>query len=226
MGSGTNWPLYVDKEDFTPQFGRFCIQPLERGVGSVLADSLRRALLESLPGAAVSAMRFRLFRDHGADSVRESALLTQLTKWLQEVRVTSAAQFPLAASVRKRGPFWISGSELKFIAPARVISTDTTPVELRSGETLELDLLFNWGKGEVPAEKVRDESLPRGWVPLSRSHSPVRKVRLTTASIEIGQHRGHEQVIAEIMTDGSISPEDALRRASSHAILPPRPLAG
>lgn len=226
MGNSANWPLYFDREGFTPRFGRFCIQPLDRGAGAALADSLRRALAESLPGAAASALRFRLIREHGTEPARESALLAQLTRWLQELRVTSAAQFPLTASIRKRGPFWLSASELSFSAPVQIISSDTASIELRSGEALELDFMLNWGKGEIPAEKAIDEGLPRGWLALSRSHSPVRKMRLNTATIEVGQHRGSEQLIAEITTDGSIAPEDALRRAGHHVMLPPRPLAG
>ena len=161
------------------------------------------------------------------DPARESALLAQLSKWLRELRVTSAARFPLMATVRKCGPSCLSSSEIKFSAPSRIISSDASPIEIRKGETLEIDFLLSWGKGKVPAEKARlSEDHPRGWVALDRSHSPVRRMRLDTVVIEVGQFSGCEQVIAEITTDGSISPEDALRRAGNYIKLPPRPLAG
>ena len=223
MGNTAKWPLYVDKEGCTSQFSRFCIQPLDRDASNALADSLRRALVESLPGAAVSGLRFRLVREQGADPQRESALLLHLMKWLQELRIMSPAQFPLTGAIRKCGPFWLTESELIFSAPVRITSAATAPIELRNGETLELDFMLRWRKGEISADKVREEGLPKGWIPLSSSHSPVRSMRFNTVTIEVGPHLGREQLIAEITTDGSISPEDAFRRAGSHVVLPSGP---
>jgi DNA-directed RNA polymerase subunit alpha len=104
-----------------------------------------------------------------------------------------------------------------------MISGDSESIELRHDEILELDFLLSWGKGEVLAEKGRDPGLPRGWIPLSRSHSPVRRIDLNTVPIEEGPHHGSEQLIAEITTDGSVSPEDALRRAGARVTLPQQP---
>lgn len=224
MGSGT-WPLYSEKENQTSDFGRFCIQPLSKDSAHYLAGSLRKALCESLPGAAVAGMRFKLIRENASDPVREAAVLNQAKSWLKELRIISAGCFPLKGGVRLRGPGLVKPSDVRFSTSVQVVSTPSASMELSAGEILELDFVFLWGKGETSAN-AGDSALPKGWISLERSYSPVRRCNLQSFEIEIGPDRGRNQLLAEITTDGTISPEDAIRRAGNLVKSPPQPRAG
>jgi DNA-directed RNA polymerase subunit alpha len=225
VGNG-DWPLFVDKEEQSAQFGRFCIQPLQKGYGAVIGRSLRISLMESLPGAAVSALRFRLQRDPGANASRESTVLRQVIEHLEKLRLVSAGRFPLTGTLKKRGPCAVLPSDLTFSIPAQIVFSAPTLTLLETAETLELSFLVQWGKGKATSEKASVPELPQGWLRMNRNHSPARKIDMDVVPIEVGAHQGNEQLIIEITTDGSISPEDAIRRAGQQVKLPHRPLAG
>lgn len=224
MGNG-DWPLYADKEGQSSQFCRFCIQPLQKGAGAVLGRSLFTSFTENLAGAAVSALRFRLQRDPGVNASREGIVLGQVIDALEKLRLVSAGRFPLTGTVKKRGPCVVVPAEITFSNPAQIVSAAPLLASLEAGETLEINFIVQWGKGKVSSEQA-SEGLPQGWVRLSRNHSPARCISIDVAPIEVGTHKGDEQLIIEVTTDGSISPEDAIRRAGQQIKLPHRPLAG
>ena len=225
MGGGT-WPIYFERDGLTAEFGRFCIQPLQKSISAHVANHFRKALIDALVGPAVIGMHFRLHREQGSHPVREKELLSQARGWLKNLRIVTPGRFPLTGRVKKTGPGRVLTENLYFDAPVQIVTSSSRMIELMPGETLELNFIFQWGKGDISANQGIDVDLPRGWIALDRSHSPVRRCDLNSTSIEIGPHRGFDQLILEITTDGTISPEDALRRAGNHVRLPTHPLTG
>jgi DNA-directed RNA polymerase subunit alpha len=224
-GNG-DWLLFVDKVENSPQFGRFCIQPLQEGTASIVGKSLVTSFTENLSGAAVSALNLRFYREPGVNASRESVVLKQLTDSLEKLRLVSAGCFPLTGKTKKRGPCFVLSSDVTFNAPVRIVSSTPSLALLEPGETLELHFLVQWGKGKMTAEQAVEPKLPQGWKSLSRNHSPVRDVRFDVALIDVGGSSGNEQLIVEVTTDGSLSPEDAIRRAGQLVRFPHQPLAG
>ena len=218
MGNG-DWPLYTDKEEKSPQFGRFCIRPLQRGIGAIVGKLLAASFAENLAGAAVSALRFRFHREPGVNTSRESIVFRQICDSLEKLRLVSAGRFPLTGAVKKRGPCIVLPSDLTFSTPVQITSSSPALASLEAGETLELNFVVQWGRGKVTSEHSSERALPQGWVSLSRSHSPVRHIKIDIAQVEVGANQGDEQLIVEVTTDGSLSPEDAIRRAGTQVKL-------
>ena len=215
MGGG-DWPIYFERGNLTSRFGRFCIQPLHRGFAKTLIAPMQKALLETLPGPAVSGARVCLKSAIHNESARESLISSQLVTALSELRLTSAACFPLLGKARLSRPRALHIDDLQFSAPVQILAPPRTLPQLQAAESLELDFLVHWGRGSIPMNAASDIELPRGWLRLARRHSPVVQANLHCSLIEFGPLAGGEQLILEITTDGSLAPGDALRRASQH----------
>lgn len=124
---------------------------------------------------------------------------------LQELRMLSAGCFPLNGHLRISGPGIIRATDLRFGVAVQILPANFLLIQLQPGELLELDILVEWGKGEYLVSETVNQKIPRGWIPLNRNHSPIRKIRTEMVG---------NLAIAEITTDGSITPEDAIRQAS------------
>ena len=218
MGGG-DWPIWFERESLTSRFGRFCIQPLHRGFGKTLIEPLRRALFDTLPGAAVSGARICLKSAILHAPARQSLIISQITTALSEFRLTSAAKFPLLGKARLSSPRSLQIDDFQFGVPVHILTVPRTLPKLQAAETLELDFLIHWGRGTMPD----NIELPRGWIRLPRKYSPVLQISLHNHLIEFGPLAGGEQLIIEITTDGSLAPEDALRRATQHVKRVPWP---
>ena len=213
VGCNGTWPLYLDRDDFNTKFGRFSIQAMSKDEQEWerMISLLLKALKECLPGAAVSAYRVRLHAYGVEDSNRVKSITEELRTKLQDLRLITAGCFPLNGSLRISGPGLVRGSDLDFGIPVQILHEDFFLTQLLPGEILDLEIKVEWGKGEVRASDLVVQNLPRGWSSLDRNHSPVRKMKTN-------------RVYFEIATDGSITPDDAVRRVSFK--LPPPPKVG
>jgi DNA-directed RNA polymerase subunit alpha len=206
------WPK-IEREGSSLNYGRFVIGPLESGYGITLGNALRRVLLSSLPGAAVSSIRISGVHHEFSPipHVREDT--TALLLNVKQLRLRSEVDEPmrLHLEVRTEGP--VTAGDLICPPEVEVINPELLLLTADSPEVdLDLELTVGRAHGYSPAEERG--KLPLGEIPVDAIYSPVRKVNYTVTRARIGQQTNYDRLSLEIWTDGAISPEDALREAA------------
>ena len=203
----------IEREGSSQNYGRFVIGPLESGYGITLGSALRRVLLSSLPGAAVSSIRISGVHHEFSSIpyVREDT--TALLLNVKQLRLRSEVDEPmrLHLDVRSEGP--VTAGDLICPPEVEVINPELLLLTADSPEVdLDLEFTVSRGRGYSPAEER--EKLPLGEIPVDAIYSPVRKANYTVTRARIGQQTNYDRLILEIWTDGAIAPEDALREAA------------
>jgi DNA-directed RNA polymerase subunit alpha len=203
----------IERDASSLNYGRFVIGPLESGYGITLGNALRRVLLSSLPGAAVSSIRISGVHHEFSPIgyVREDT--TALLLNVKQLRLRSEVDEPmrLHLAVRTEGP--VTGGDLVCPPEVEVINPELLLLTADSPEVdLDIELTVSRGHGYSPAEERG--KLPLGEVPVDAIYSPVRKVNYAVTRARIGQQTNYDRLNLEIWTDGAITPEDALREAA------------
>jgi len=207
----------IEREASSHNYGRFVIGPLESGYGITLGSALRRVLLSSLQGAAVSSIRISGVHHEFSPIpyVREDT--TALLLNVKQLRIRSEVDEPmrLHLEVRTEGPVTagdlVCPPEVEVINPELLLLTADSP-----DVDLDFEFTVSRGRGYSPAEE-RDK-LPLGEIPVDAIYSPVRKANYTVTRARIGQQTNYDRLTLEIWTDGAISPEDALREAARRLV--------
>jgi DNA-directed RNA polymerase subunit alpha len=203
----------IEREASARNYGRFIIGPLEQGYGITLGNALRRVLLSSLPGAAVTSIRISGVHHEFSPipGVREDT--TALLLNVKQLRLKSEVDEPvrLHVDVRSEGPVTagdlIAPPELEIVNPELLLLTADAP-EI----DLDIELTVSRGRGYSPAEERG--KLPLGEIPVDAIYSPVRKVNYAVSRARIGQQTNYDRVTLEIWTDGTVAPEVALRESA------------
>ncbi|MGQ9490151.1 MAG: DNA-directed RNA polymerase subunit alpha [Anaerolineae bacterium] len=203
----------IEREASARNYGRFVIAPLESGYGITLGNALRRVLLSSLPGAAVTSVRISGIHHEFSSipHVREDT--TALLLNIKQLRLRSEIDEPvrLHVEVRSEGP--VTAGDLICPPEVEVVNPELLLLTADSPEVdLDLELTVNRGRGYSPAEERG--KLPLGEIPVDAIYSPVQKVNYTVTRARIGQQTNYDRLALEIWTDGTISPEGALREAT------------
>lgn len=207
----------IEREASARNYGRFVIGPMESGYGITLGNALRRVLLSSLPGAAVTSVRISGVHHEFSPipNVREDT--TALLLNIKQLRLKSEVDEPvrLHVDVRSEGPVTagdlVSPPEVEVINPELLLLTADAPEV-----DLDLELTINRGRGYSPAEERG--KLPLGEIPVDAIYTPVRKVNYTVSRARIGQQTNYDRLALEIWTDGTMTPEAALRE-SAHLLV-------
>lgn len=206
--------LEFSGEEYSDTFCRFMAEPFERGFGTTFGNALRRILLSSLQGAAVTAFRIEgvLHEFSAVPGVFED--VTQIVLNLKELRfrVHSAKPKLISVDVEREGPVIaadiITDQDVEILNPQHHIAT------LEKGAHLKMEMVVNLSKGFVTAERNRDEGLSVDFIPIDSIHSPVVKVNYRVENARVGRVTDFDRLILEITTDGSVKPEDALAVAA------------
>jgi DNA-directed RNA polymerase subunit alpha len=203
----------IERDASARNYGRFIIGPLESGYGVTLGNALRRVLLSSLPGAAVTSVRISGVHHEFSAIPHVKEDTTALLLNLKQLRLKCEVDEPvrLHVEVRSEGPVTagdlICPPEVQVVNPELLLLTaDSSDVDL------DLELTVQRGRGYSPAEERG--KLPLGEIPVDAIFSPVRKVNYTVSRARIGQQTNYDRLALEIWTDGTITPETALREAS------------
>jgi len=202
-----------DEKELTPIYGRFFAEPLERGYGITIGNGLRRILLSSLPGFAITAVRMKnvLHEFSTMQGVEED--VTDVVLNLKEVRLRLHEGEHLTATLKARGEGTVSARDITGGPSLEVLTPDQHIATLEKGADLEMELVIRRGRGYAPAERTEDEE-PIGTVRLDAIYSPIKKVNFTVTNARVGQRTDYDRLALEIWTDGSISPRDALTYAA------------
>jgi DNA-directed RNA polymerase subunit alpha len=195
-------------------YGKFVIRPLERGYGITLGNSLRRVLLSSLQGAAITTVKLEgvLHEFSSIPGVVED--VTDIILNLKGVSIRTRSPDPLVASVDKSGSKGVTtvvrAGDLRFDGEAEVLNPDHPIATLTESGRFIAEMGVSMGKGYVAGSLQAMESLPIGTIPVDALHSPIRKVRYVVTNARVGQRTDFDKLTLEIWTDGSVMPEDAL----------------
>jgi len=212
-----NWrdlirPRRIEVEDnLTDTYGRFECAPLERGFGLTLGNALRRVLLSSLQGAAITSVRIANVMHEFTTVPGVLEDVTDLVLNLKEVRVRMHAEGPKELTIRKQGPGTVTAAE--FVSAdqtVEVLNGDHHVATLSEDADLDLTTTVEIGKGFVLAEKNAKEEQPVGTIPIDSIFSPVRKVNYTVTNARVGRETDYDRLVLEVWTDGSVAPADAL----------------
>jgi len=206
--------LDVDKETLTPAYGKFIAKPLERGFGLTLGNSLRRVLLSSLQGAAVTAVKIEgvVHEFTSIPDVKEDVAEVILN--LKEVRFRLHGSESATVVIDKSGPCEVRASDVIVSEQVQVLNPDQLIATLGKGGRLRAEIQIARGRGYRPAEVNKTEDMPVGWIPVDSFFSPIRRVNYTVTQSRVGQRTDFDKLTLEVWTDGSVQPEDAVSLGS------------
>lgn len=206
--------IQIETETLTDFYGRFTCEPLERGYGITLGNSLRRVLLSSLQGAAATAIRvdgaLHEFTTIG-DVVED---VTDIILNLKEVVFKSATAKTYQVRIEKEGPGPVYAKDVLVTDGLSVLNPDHLIATLDKKGPLSMELTVNVGRGYVPAEKNKTATMPIGTIPIDALFSPVRKVNYTVTNARVGQVTDYDKLTLEVWTNGSVKPQDAVAYAA------------
>jgi DNA-directed RNA polymerase subunit alpha len=200
-------------QDETERYGRFLAEPLENGYGITLGNALRRVLLSSLPGAAITSVRIEQV-EHEFSTIKgvvEDA--TQLLLNIKEIRLQALSDRTGTLALDAEGPGAVTAADIQVPADFEIVNPELHIATLDSKEArLNIEFHVEIGKGYVPAGSV--EGMPIGVIPVDAIFSPVRKVNYRVEKTRVGQSTNFDRLILEIWTDGTVGPVDALGQAA------------
>jgi DNA-directed RNA polymerase subunit alpha len=203
-----------EERTLTPSYGRFIGEPFERGFGTTLGNALRRVLLSSLPGAAITKVRIKgvLHEFSTIPGVTED--VTDLLLNLKELRFRLHGSDRETARLDVTGEKIVTARDLLTTPRVEILNPDAHIARLGKEARLELEATIQRGRGYVIADSHKSEEDPIGTIPLDAVFSPIRKVNFTVTNARVGQRTDYERLSLEIWTDGSIQPQEALASAA------------
>ncbi len=204
----------ADRDTLTDEYGRFVVEPFERGFGNTIGNGLRRVLLSSIQGTAVTAVRIE-GASHEFDSlegVYED--VTDLILNIKRLRIQYDGSRPIKCVIEKSGKGPVTGADVKCEGGAKVINTDLLIANLSLDRKLRIELDVKRGRGYVPAEENREEGQPLGTIPVDSIYSPVHRVRYAVEATRVGKFTNYDRLVLEVWTDGTIHPKVALTEAA------------
>lgn len=206
--------ITIDSETSTPFYGKFVCEPLERGFGTTIGNSLRRVLLSSLQGAAITAVRIdgALHEFTSVPDVVED--VGDILLNLKEVVFKAASAKTYTVRIDREGPGAVFARDIQVVDGLEVLNPDQLIAVLDKKGPLAMELTVNVGRGYVPAERNKTATMPIGTVPVDALFSPVRKANYTVQNARVGQVTDYDKLTLEIWTNGSVAPVDALAFAA------------
>jgi len=191
-------------------YGKFVVEPLERGYGITLGNSLRRILLSSLPGAAVTSIKIDgvLHEFSTIPGVIED--VTEIILNIKELSLKLHSEGPKVAYIDAEGEGPVTAGDIKTDADVEILNPDLHIATLNGDSRFYMELVLNTGRGYVPAEKNKQPGQPIGIIPVDSIYTPVRKVNYTVENTRVGQITDYDKLTIEVWTNGSIKPDEAI----------------
>ena len=206
--------LAVDAETLTDTYGKFSAQPFERGFGTTIGNALRRTLLSSIEGAAVTAVRIEgvLHEFQSIAGVVEDA--TDIILNLKQIPFKLAGDGPKALYLRADHPGVVTSGMIEADGDVEILDKGVYIATVSEGGKLEMEMRLKRGRGYVSADKNFDGDLGLGFIPVDSVHSPVRRVNYTVDAARLGQITDYDKLSLEVWTNGAVLPADAIGLAA------------
>lgn len=206
--------IHIEQETASDFFGKFTCEPLERGFGITVGNSLRRVLLASLQGAAITAVRME-------GALHEFTTIPDVVEDVTDIilnlkEVVFKAETPRTYTVRleKEGPGVVVAGDIQLVDGLRILNPNHPIATLDKKGPLSMELTINVGRGYVPAERNKTPTMPIGTIPIDALFSPIRKVNYTVQNARVGQQTDFDKLILEVWTNGAVKPADAVAFAA------------
>ena len=199
------------------KYGKFVIEPLERGFGHTLGNSLRRVLLSSLPGAAVSSVHIEGVQHEFSTVPGVTEDVTEIILNLKGLAVKMYGEGPKSVIVDKIGPCELTAADIKVDEEIEIINPEMHIATLNEDAHLQMTLRLERGRGYVSAEKnkARDITMPIGVIAMDSIFTPIHKVNYTVEDKRAGQSNDYDRLTLEVWTNGTLKPEEAVSGAAS-----------
>jgi DNA-directed RNA polymerase subunit alpha len=207
-------PLEVDKAKHTSMYGKFVCQPLERGFAATIGNSLRRILLSSIQGTAITSVKIEgaLHEFTSMEDVKED--VSEIILNLKQVRLQLHSDKSQTVTIEKKGPGEVTAADISGNANIEVMNGEQLICTLTGDTEFQAELTVEWGKGYQPAEKQSKEDLSIGQIPIDAIFTPVVQIQYKTSTARVGQQTDFDKLTIEVETDGSVKPENALAFAA------------
>jgi DNA-directed RNA polymerase subunit alpha len=206
--------LDFERETLTDRFGRFTAQPFERGFGTTVGNAMRRVLLSSIEGAAVTAVKIEGVQHEFSpiQGVVEDA--TDLILNLKQIPLKVHTDQPKTLTLRVTKAGQVRARDIQGDADVEILEPDAHIATISEGGKLEMELRIKRGRGYVSADKNFDEDLGIGWIPMDSVHSPIKKVNYVEDAARVGQTTDYDKLTLEVWSNGAVTPRDAVSLAA------------
>src|SRR5262245_20949153 len=206
--------LEFERETLTDRFGRFYAQPFERGFGTTIGNALRRVLLSSIEGAAITAVKIDgvLHEFSPIQGVVEDA--TDIILNLKQIPLTCHVDYTKTLYLRVDKPGEVRARDIEVDQDVEILEPDAHIATVAEHGKLHMELRIKRGRGYVAADKNFDEDLGIGWIPIDSVHSPVKKVNYLVEAARLGQTTDFDKLTLDVWTNGSVTPRDAVSLAA------------
>jgi len=206
--------LEFERETLTERFGRFSAQPFERGFGTTVGNAMRRVLLSSIEGAAVTAVKIEgvLHEFSPIQGVVEDA--TDIILNLKQIPIKLHSEHAKTLTLRAMRAGEVRAKDISADADVEILEPEAHIATVSEGGRLEMELRIKRGRGYVSADKNFDEDLGIGWIPIDSVHSPVKRVNYVVEAARIGQTTDYDKLTLEVWTSGAVTPRDAVSLAA------------
>jgi DNA-directed RNA polymerase subunit alpha len=206
--------LEAEKETLTPFYGKFTAEPFERGFGITIGNSLRRILLASLQGAAITSVKIDgvLHEFSTIPGVKED--VTEIILNLKEVRLKLHTEGPKIIRVKTEGPKALKAGDILTGDAVEILNPEHYIATLSRDAKLSMEMVVKMGRSYVPAERNKEENQPIGTIPMDAIFSPIKKVNYNVTNARVGQITDYDKLTLEVWTDGSLNPEEAVAHAA------------
>ncbi|MGD0201435.1 MAG: DNA-directed RNA polymerase subunit alpha [Bryobacteraceae bacterium] len=206
--------LVANTETLTDRYGMFTSQPFERGFGTTVGNGLRRILLSSIEGAAITAVRIEGVAHEFSPipGVVEDA--TDIILNLKQVPFKMMGEGLRTVRIRAEEPGEVLSGQIETDPEVEVLDRSMRIATVSDGGRLSIEMRLKSGRGYVSADRNFDEDLPLGYIPIDSVHSPVRKVNFSVEAARLGQMTDYDKLTLEVWTNGAISPQDAIGQAA------------
>src|SRR5512140_241645 len=206
--------LDYDAETLTSTYGRFIAQPFERGFGTTIGNALRRVLLSSIEGAAVTAVRVEgvLHEFSSLSGVVED--MTDIVLNLKQIPFKLHGSGPKTLYLEKKGPGAVTAADIDVDPDVEILDPTAYIATLSKEGSLKLEFRLKLGRGYVVADRNADADLALGYIPIDSIHSPVRRVNYHVEGARVGQVTDYDRLVIEVWTNGAVTPQESLSLAS------------
>ena len=204
----------VRKLETSANYGKFDIEPLDPGFGTTLGNTLRRVLLSSLWGAAVTSIQIDGVAHEFTAIPHVKEDVTEVILNLKQLRLKSFTEDPITLLLDVKGPAEVRASHIQATADVEIVNPDLYICTLAAKGHLRMELSVERGKGYVPAERNKREGQPIGVIPIDSIFSPVEKANFVVEKTRVGQSTDYDRLIIDVWTDGTMSPEEAVSHSA------------
>ncbi len=206
--------LEVDSKTLTDKYGKFWAQPFERGYGITIGNALRRILLSSTEGAAITAVKIEGVLHEFSPVPGCVDDTTDIILNLKQIPLRIHTDYPETLTLNAEGPGTVTAGDIEANSNVEILDPSMPVATLSEEGKLSMEMRIKKGRGYIPADRNFDEDLGIGFIPLDSVHSPVRKVNYTVEDARLGQTTDYDKLTLEVWTNGAVAPQDAIALAS------------